>query len=328
MRWHRLLTLLLFNFLTVTTLLAETHEKDAELISRAINNMNIFALPSFSMAAKVQVETQGKALDGYYELLWNGPDQWRETITFPGYSEIRVGGKGIVSSKRSTDFFPVPIFQMRAALGYGSAFGWGSFFHLEVRPTETIHKIRERKEQGLVIECAEITGPEKHRRELCVDQSRNAIVRQRPFVDEKALPVGDKVYPRILSYVEQDKAIAHVEITRFDSPDQLPASIFLAPEGASQQPGCMNPVPPRLVHRVNPAYPEQARQSYIEGTVYLDALIGKDGVPRGLRVVSGVTQILNDASLDAVRQWGFEPATCNGAPVDYETILTVNYSLR
>src|SRR5690348_4307428 len=134
MRRHRLLTLLFFNCLIVTTLLAETHEKDAELISQAINNMNIFALPSFSMTAKVQVETQGKALEGYYELLWNGPDQWRETTTFPGYSEIRVGGKGIVSSKRSTDFFPVPIFQMRAALGYGSAFGWGSFFHLEVRP--------------------------------------------------------------------------------------------------------------------------------------------------------------------------------------------------
>jgi TonB family protein len=327
MRRYRLLILVLSSCLLAAPLSAGSHDKDAELINRAVNNMNIFALPTFSMAAKLQIETQGKLLDGDYELLWNGPNQWRETTTFPGYSEIRVGGKGLVSLKRSTDFLPLRIFQMRAALGYGPAYGWGSFFHMEIRPKETITKVRDRKIRGSTVECAEITGPEKHRRELCLDQSKNAIIRPQ-FVDGEILPVGDKVYPRVLTYVEQGKVIAHVTITRFDSPAQLPASVFVPPEGSQQQPGCINPFPPRLVHRVNPSYPEQARQSYIEGTVYLDTLVGKDGVPRGLRVVSGVTQSLNDASLDAVRQWGFEPAICDGAPVDYETILTINYSLR
>jgi hypothetical protein len=94
MRRYRLLILVLSSCLLAAPLSAGSHDKDAELINRAVNNMNIFALPTFSMAAKLQIETQGKLLDGDYELLWNGPNQWRETTTFPGYSEIRVGGKG------------------------------------------------------------------------------------------------------------------------------------------------------------------------------------------------------------------------------------------
>jgi hypothetical protein len=39
------------------------------------------------MKAALQIDNAGKPLDGSYRLLWNGPEQWREEISFPGYTE-------------------------------------------------------------------------------------------------------------------------------------------------------------------------------------------------------------------------------------------------
>src|SRR5436190_24079139 len=57
------------------------------LIEQAREKTNIFSLPSFRLKARVRLDNFGKPLDGTYSLLWNGPDQWREEIAFPGYSE-------------------------------------------------------------------------------------------------------------------------------------------------------------------------------------------------------------------------------------------------
>lgn len=71
------------------------------------------------------------------------------------------------------------------------------------------------------------------------------------------------------------------------------------------------PVP---VTRVRPTYPEFAREKGIEGTVILHALVGKDGRVRRLKVIRGVPA-LNDAAVDAVKQWIFKPALSNNKPV-------------
>jgi hypothetical protein len=76
------------------------------LVEQAEARTNIFALPSFEMKASVRIDNKGKPLDGSYMLLWNGPGQWREEISFPGYTEVQVGGKGVVFLKRSTDVIP------------------------------------------------------------------------------------------------------------------------------------------------------------------------------------------------------------------------------
>src|SRR5580765_1974706 len=102
-------------------LLASDKPDQQEAINRmqqAVTKTNIFELPSFSMKAATQVEIQGKPVEGTYQLLWNGPDQWREEIAFPGYKEVQVGGKGAVWVQRNADFIPIPIFHLRQALDF------------------------------------------------------------------------------------------------------------------------------------------------------------------------------------------------------------------
>jgi TonB family protein len=81
-----------------------------------------------------------------------------------------------------------------------------------------------------------------------------------------------------------------------------------------------------LIHRVEPQYPGQAREQHIQGPVVLKALVGKDGTVEMLKVVSGDPQLVSAAG-DAVRQWRFKPYRLHGQPVEFETQITVNFSL-
>ena len=79
-----------------------------------------------------------------------------------------------------------------------------------------------------------------------------------------------------------------------------------------------------LLKRVQPAYPSQALQMHIEGTVVLQATIGKDGSIKNVKALSG-PPILERAASDAVRQWKYRPYTLNGQPVEIDTQVSVAF---
>jgi len=81
-----------------------------------------------------------------------------------------------------------------------------------------------------------------------------------------------------------------------------------------------------LIHQVKPTYPPLARQARIQGTVVLQAVIGKDGNIQGLKVVSG-HPMLAPAALEAVKQWKYKPYYLNGEPVEVDTTINVNFTL-
>ena len=83
----------------------------------------------------------------------------------------------------------------------------------------------------------------------------------------------------------------------------------------------------RLVNRVQPIYPPLARQTRISGTVRLHAIISKDGTIKELEVVNG-HPLLQQAALDAVRQWRYQPTLLNGEPVEVDTTIDVIFSLN
>ena len=81
-----------------------------------------------------------------------------------------------------------------------------------------------------------------------------------------------------------------------------------------------------LLNKVLPVYPAEAKKAKIQGTVVLDAVIGKDGKVENLRVLSGPNQLQRSA-LDAVRQWTYKPYLLNGDPIEVKTTVNVVYSL-
>lgn len=81
-----------------------------------------------------------------------------------------------------------------------------------------------------------------------------------------------------------------------------------------------------LIHQVKPQYPQLALQARIQGTVVLQAVIGKDGTVQDLRVVSG-HPMLTAAAIDAVKQWRYRPYYLNNEPVSVDTQINVNFTL-
>ena len=81
-----------------------------------------------------------------------------------------------------------------------------------------------------------------------------------------------------------------------------------------------------LVKRVQPIYPEQARQMRVQGPVQLQATINKDGNISNVKVMTGNAQLAR-AAVEAVKQWKYKPYYLNNEPVEIQTQIMVNFKL-
>jgi len=81
------------------------------------------------------------------------------------------------------------------------------------------------------------------------------------------------------------------------------------------------------IKNVNPVYPQMAKIARVQGPVVLAAVIGKDGSIQGLHVLSTASPLLNQAAMDAVKEWRYRPYILNGEPVEVDTQITVNFTL-
>lgn len=83
----------------------------------------------------------------------------------------------------------------------------------------------------------------------------------------------------------------------------------------------------KLIHQVRPAYPPLAKQTRIQGTVRLQAVIARDGSIQNLVLASG-HPLLVPSAMEAVRQWRYRPTTLNGETVEVLTQIDVNFTLQ
>jgi len=81
------------------------------------------------------------------------------------------------------------------------------------------------------------------------------------------------------------------------------------------------------IKNVNPVYPQMAKIARVQGPVVLAAIIGKDGSIQNLHVISTASPLLNQAAMDAVKEWRYRPYILNGEPVEVDTQITVNFTL-
>jgi TonB family protein len=87
-----------------------------------------------------------------------------------------------------------------------------------------------------------------------------------------------------------------------------------------------NVKPPAVLVKVNPTYPQEAQDKRIQGVVVLAIVIGEDGSVIDTEVRRSVPE-LDQAAIDAVLQWEYEPTLLNGNPVEVEMDVTINFTL-
>lgn len=111
------------------------------------------------------------------------------------------------------------------------------------------------------------------------------------------------------------------------APSSPPAAVSKPPSASNRVSVDSNVQLGKIVERVEPVYPPLARQTRIQGTVRLHAIIGADGHVEELEVVSG-HPLLVQAAMEAVRKWRYTPTTWNGQLVEVDTTIDVIFALE
>src|SRR5260370_38490763 len=82
-----------------------------------------------------------------------------------------------------------------------------------------------------------------------------------------------------------------------------------------------------LIRKVQPVYPQLAKQARVQGSVHFTAIIGKDGTIQNLQLIGG-HPLLVQAAPGAVEQWLYKSNLLNGEPVEVGTQREVEFSLN
>jgi len=85
--------------------------------------------------------------------------------------------------------------------------------------------------------------------------------------------------------------------------------------------------PPKLIKEVMPVYPLAARQAHMTGVVILAVRINVEGKVKAVKILISIPK-LDQAAIDAVRQWKYEPLLINGKPVEAVFTVTVRFVLK
>jgi protein TonB len=95
------------------------------------------------------------------------------------------------------------------------------------------------------------------------------------------------------------------------------------------EPGKFIPVekPPIPVRQIKPQYPEMARRAGVEGTVWVNILVDKQGRAKKALIVKSDAEIFNEPAVQAALQWVFTPAMMNNGPVTVWVAIPFRFQL-
>lgn len=87
-------------------------------------------------------------------------------------------------------------------------------------------------------------------------------------------------------------------------------------------------IAPKLVRSTPPVYPPLAVKMGIQGVVIIEAVVDRHGAVTAAKVIKSLYGILDEAALDAVRGYIYEPGTLNGVPLDVIMVVTVQFVIN
>ncbi|MBV8113137.1 MAG: energy transducer TonB, partial [Silvibacterium sp.] len=138
------------------------------------------------------------------------------------------------------------------------------------------------------------------------------------------ITAGKGERPDLIAHLDMLKEVATVDPSDFrpgpNAVREIPArATMVLPEGMIDRLIRSNHLHP--VSRPQPEYPAIAKAAHIHGAIEMKAIIGTDGCVHSLFVING-PPMLQQAALDAVWQWKFEPPLENGVPAQIVAIIT------
>jgi protein TonB len=86
--------------------------------------------------------------------------------------------------------------------------------------------------------------------------------------------------------------------------------------------------PPRLIKKVEPVYPPEARKALLKGYVRLNVRTDGQGNVKEVMVIRSSDEIFNDPAIEAVKQWKYEPYLENGQPKELVFSVSLGFEIQ
>jgi TonB family protein len=294
----------------------------------AVSDLRAPGSPPFEMRATINIgQARHKAPpSGTYSLEWVSPEKWREEIHLAHYTRIRVGGKEQYWQSRTTSYELLPLFQLNRGLGFlGELHLWSNFSAMEELAAIEFH---QKQAQGIDLDCVTLIPKASNlRAEYCFDPATGTLDSSGPAGFSNFMPFGSKYFPGNIRIEEKPADPVTFQVISISPLGSVNPEDFQSPLGSTVWPSCEAPLPAKIKSQVPPDYPMPERMSHVEGTVVVYALIGTDGRPTNLKVLSAPEPGLASSAFTAVEQWRYAPTSCGGTPIPVETRIDVVYAL-
>jgi TonB family protein len=85
---------------------------------------------------------------------------------------------------------------------------------------------------------------------------------------------------------------------------------------------------PKVVKDIKPYYTPDAMADRVQGSVVLQCVVSKAGVPTDIEVKQTLDERLDKQAIAALEQWRFEPGQKDGAAVNVRIAVEMTFTLK
>jgi TonB family protein len=140
-------------------------------------------------------------------------------------------------------------------------------------------------------------------------------------------PFRETFYPRHLVVKEHGNKIIQAEVEFQDAPG-LSGKTFDIPSDMRIRKACEHFTPPIVTKGEDPVYPKRIGVRTIRAEVVVELKVSEKGNVVAAQITETGGSDLDRAALDAVKGWEFEPAKCDGEPLERNVPVTVFFGGR
>jgi TonB family protein len=312
---RRCVTALVLVLLTIHPWAEEQDARaDFEKIRAAID---IRSTGPFVILAHISAAQGSNKGQGQYRFVWISKDRWREDAVMGDdyVIQIRDGDKGYSKSSSSKAEY---ILEPYSHLGsYG------------LRPLTDKDRVtlRSKKVNGRQMSCFALQGARGESQSACLEENLPVQMGDDSRYSDFRDVLGKKVpfaWSASLNGIDYSAVVDRVEHL-----NDVPSKLFEVDDtfrrAALQCDAVAAAVKPATqISGLRPDYPQIAKAAHIQGEVVIRAVISETGNITDPKVVSG-HPMLRDAALAVVKQWRYEPTSCDGIAVPVETTIHVNF---
>lgn len=149
-------------------------------------------------------------------------------------------------------------------------------------------------------------------------------------IKNKVQPEPPEKPDKDLSDSKEDDALSDSDAGEKDGVSGgVPGGVTNKPSSSDKGPIIIdgNVSPPKRIKYFHPTYPPIALKTKTEGTVILEAIIGKNGKIKNIKITKSIP-LLDQAALEAIKKWEYTPTIVNGEAREVLLTITVNFKIK